>query len=118
MKNLSILFIAFLFLQLTTLAQEDWFWQNPLPQGNRLWSVDFVNELTGWTVGNVGTILKTTNGGTTWTLQTSGITEQLLGVCFTDSDNGTAVGENCGQILQPFYNSLTFLLYDLSKLIL
>ena len=45
MKNLSLLFIAFLLLQLNTLAQEGWFWQNPSPQGNHLEAVDFVDEL-------------------------------------------------------------------------
>jgi len=53
MKNLSTLFIAFLFLQFTSLAQQGWFWQNPLPQDNNLNSVDFVNELTRWAVDEV-----------------------------------------------------------------
>ena len=35
-KNSSLLFIAFLLIQLNTLAQDGWFWQNPLPQGNEL----------------------------------------------------------------------------------
>ncbi len=40
-----------------------------------------------------GTILRTTNGGTTWTSQTSGTTNHLYGVSFTDANTGTAVGE-------------------------
>ena len=98
MKNLSLFFIALILLQPITLAQEGWFWQNPLPQGNFLYSVDFVSELTGWAVGS-NAILRTTNGGATWTSQTSGTTHSLRGVSFTDSDNGTAVGYN-GTILR------------------
>ncbi len=42
--------------------------------------------------GVVGTILRTTNGGTTWTEQTSKTVNDLYGVCFTDANNGTVVG--------------------------
>ena len=52
-------------------TQSSWFWQNPLPQGNDLCSVCFINGVTGWAVGGAGTILKTTNGGNNWTLQPS-----------------------------------------------
>ena len=44
----------------------------------------------GW-AGSV--ILRTINGGETWTSQSSGTTISLRGVCFTDANNGTAVGE-------------------------
>ena len=47
----------------------------------------------GWVVGWYGTILRTTDGGITWTPQTSGISTYLLSVCFTDINNGTAVGQ-------------------------
>ena len=40
----------------------------------------------------MGTILGTTDGGTTWTTQASGTTKELQGVSFTDLDNGTVVG--------------------------
>ena len=53
----------------------------------------------GTVIGSSGTILRTTNGGTTWVLQSSGTTETLNGVSFTDSDNGTVVG-NGGTILR------------------
>ena len=43
-------------------------------------------------VGEAGTILRTTDGGTNWILQTSGTTEILKSVFFTDADTGTAVG--------------------------
>ena len=56
-----------------------------------------VKSITGWRwlynePSSGGAILRTTDGGTTWTPQTSGTASLLLGVSFTDSDNGTAVG--------------------------
>ena len=52
----------------------------------------FTDANNGTAVGECGTILRTTNGGTTWTSQTSGTTNSLWGVSFTDANNGTAVG--------------------------
>ncbi len=57
-----------------------WFWQNPLPQGNTLRAVHFVNATTGTAVGEAGTILRTTDGGSSWVIQTSGTTLPLTGV--------------------------------------
>ena len=62
MKKLYILFFA-LFMVNGAIGQ--WFWQNPFPQGNLLSSVFFTDANTGYAVGNVGTILKTLNGGYT-----------------------------------------------------
>ncbi len=80
-------------------SQTGWFWQNPLPQGNSLNSVKFINTTTGWAVGFFGTILRTTNGGTNWISQSSGITNYLDSVFFTDANTGTAVGSG-GRILR------------------
>jgi len=61
--------------------------------------VSFADSNNGTVVGANGTILRTTNGGSTWTLQQSGSTDDLLGVSFTDTNNGTVVGRN-GTILR------------------
>ena len=42
-----------------------WQWGNPLPQGNTLRATSFAGE-TGYVAGDFGTLLKTTDGGTTW----------------------------------------------------
>ena len=34
--------------------QGGWYWQNPLPQGNIIWSVKFTSSTVGWTVGQAG----------------------------------------------------------------
>jgi photosystem II stability/assembly factor-like uncharacterized protein len=63
-----------------------------LPQGNTLNSVKFISSTVGWTVGAYGTILYTTNGGTTWTSKSSGTTEDLMAISFVDANNGWIVG--------------------------
>ncbi len=75
-----------------SLCDAQWFQQNPLPTGNSLSSVSMIDSNTATAVGANGTIIRTTNGGTTWTNQVSGTTAPLFGVCFTDVNQGTAVG--------------------------
>jgi len=70
-----------------------WRWQNPLPQGNNLRDATLVNANIGTLVGDYGTIVRTTDGGNNWSVQSSGTTETLWGVSFTDSNSGTVVGE-------------------------
>jgi photosystem II stability/assembly factor-like uncharacterized protein len=82
-------------------------WLNPLPQGRNLSAVDFVDQNTGWTVGDGGTILRTDDGGTTWVAQASGVTGSVTGVHFVDVQNGWATGyESLGSLgssyLRPY----------------
>ncbi|RPI75251.1 MAG: hypothetical protein EHM47_03145 [Ignavibacteriales bacterium] len=72
MKNLYITIILFFSLCISIYSQQGWFWQNPLPQGNSLFGVKFISSSVGWTVGHYGTVMKTTNGGSDWILQSSG----------------------------------------------
>ncbi|MGH7457376.1 MAG: hypothetical protein ACRENG_38860, partial [bacterium] len=52
--------------------QLGWYWQNPLPQGNTLRAVHFINTNIGTAVGRCGTVLHTADGGRIWTKQNSG----------------------------------------------
>jgi len=81
MKRILILSCLFIF----STANAQWFWQNPLPQGNDLYSVHLIDTNTGWMVGILGTICKTTNGGLTWEKQNSGTNEMLRSVNFINS---------------------------------
>ncbi|NIT34963.1 MAG: M20/M25/M40 family metallo-hydrolase [candidate division Zixibacteria bacterium] len=64
-------------------------WQRQdAPAKGFLWSVQFVNESVGYTVGAAGTCLKTTNGGTTWVAQRVPYDGYLFGVGFADAANG------------------------------
>jgi len=55
--------------------------------------VFFVNDNTGWTVGDFGTIQKTTDGALTWNVQPAALTRDLRDVCFIDSQEGWVVGD-------------------------
>src|SRR5881398_501522 len=75
-------------------SSPQWRWKNPLPQGNNLRGASFVDANTGTVVGEHGTIVRTTDGGNSWTIQSSGTTQNLWAVSFVDANNGTAVGES------------------------
>src|SRR5215217_1079697 len=71
-----------------------WVWQNPLPQGNDLFGLSFSDINNGTAVGLSGTIVRTTDGGRHWIVQSTGTTEWLYGVSFVDANNGIVVGAN------------------------
>lgn len=83
----SIIFV------ICSIVNAQWFWQNPLPQGNSLIDVEFISSTVGWAVGYCGTIIKTTSGGSTWIVQSSGTQNILYSVCFNDLNNGIVVGD-------------------------
>ena len=73
-------------------AAGGWVKQAPLPTWYHLRGVDMVTTSEGWAVGDWGTILHTTDGGTTWSQQSSGTTEPLNAVRFFDASHGWAIG--------------------------
>lgn len=88
----SILLTAIIILLTNHLNSQGWEWQNPLPQGNDLNSSCFIDSSTGFAVGDLGTIIKTTDGGETWAIQSSGTDLDLNSVFFVDENYGYAVG--------------------------
>jgi photosystem II stability/assembly factor-like uncharacterized protein len=65
-----------------------WCWQQPLPQGNAIVALAFADDVHGWAVGEMGTVLTTADGGVTWNGQQSATGLDLLSVVFTDSRTG------------------------------
>ncbi|WP_207436023.1 YCF48-related protein [Sabulibacter ruber] len=63
-------------------------------KGMEYTGVYFLEENTGWAVGRNGVIAKSTDGGQTWTRQTSGTLRTLNAVHFTDAHHGWAVGDH------------------------
>ena len=57
-------------------------------------AMDFPSGSVGYAVGDLGTVLKTTDSGNTWTPQTTPTTYTLYSVSFTSIDTGYAVGGN------------------------
>lgn len=55
------------------------------PTKNKLTAVSFLNTSVGYAVGIKGTVLKTSNGGDTWTVQTAPDTANLTSVVVIDA---------------------------------
>jgi len=70
-------------------------------------SVDFVNDIKGWAVGENGNIIHSNDGGISWTWQNSGVTEWLTSVDFINEYYGWAVGLN-GTILRTIDGGITW----------
>ncbi|MDQ3022159.1 MAG: YCF48-related protein [Bacteroidota bacterium] len=86
MKNILFITSIFILLNSNSYSQSGWYWQNPLPQGNDLVSVKFLNSKTGFTVGHYGIILKTTDGGNNWRQLNSPINDLFYSIhIFNDS---------------------------------
>ena len=92
-KVILITAIIFFILPHSALSQNSgWFWQNPYPQGNPLQSVSFVSAEVGYVVGEAGTIIKTTDGGISWSILNSHFQDHLFDVYFANEVLGWAVG--------------------------
>ncbi|MBK9097617.1 MAG: T9SS type A sorting domain-containing protein [bacterium] len=69
------------------------------PQARDIYDVIFPDQNTGYAVGTLGLIMKTTDGGENWVVQNSGLTTTLWDVDFINTNVGYAVG-NSGNILK------------------
>ncbi|MDF7798995.1 YCF48-related protein [Pontiellaceae bacterium B1224] len=78
-------------------ADSEWSWLNPSPQGNDLNDLHAIDDNTIVAVGTVGTIIRSDDGGQTWTVQDSGSIWELNAVWFTDAQNGW-VGSQRGML--------------------
>ena len=67
-------------------------WSSVWSGATTLRGVSYINESNSIVVGENGSILRTTNSGTTWNFQSSGTNFNLDAVSFTDSVLGTVVG--------------------------
>lgn len=76
-----------------------WRWEAPLPQGADLCAVDVADPDTVFAVGKGGTVIKSEDGGTSWQVQRTGVTQQLNDVEAVDPWTAWAVGDD-GLILK------------------
>ena len=61
-------------------------------------SIEFVNSSTGYACGYYGRILKTTDGGSTWTVQNSGTNAWLYKIRFIDGWTGWCCGDDLAML--------------------
>ncbi len=82
-------------------------WTQILIDPPALNGVFFINAMEGISVGEEGVIHRTSDGGTSWEAQTSGITNPLNNVYFTDALNGW-ISSNNGIILHTTNGGVSF----------
>ena len=91
----ALLPLLILLIIFNDLLYSQWYWQEPFPGGNELRCTKFINAQTGYAAGALGTIMKTTNGGSNWILQISNTQTLLASIDFIDANTGVAVGDSC-----------------------
>src|SRR5439155_2792950 len=74
---------------------QDWTWQHPLPQGNSLSHVTAPDAATIVATGTAGTVLRSTDGGESWSVQYSAgsARTKLESVFFLNGNSGWIVGD-------------------------
>ena len=88
----KIIIIFCLTIQFSNSSLSQWFDINPVPDGNVLYDMSFINDTTGWLVGSWGLIMKTTNTGLKWIKKTSGTNQHLITVHFENENVGWCAG--------------------------
>lgn len=91
MKTIINSLIVVLLINISSFAQSGWFSQSSNTT-RHLNDVFFIDPLKGWIVADSGTILKTTNGGQDWTIQSFPFYRPLNTVFFINENTGYAGG--------------------------
>ena len=87
-----ILILYLLIPTSVSFAQDDWNLLNPYPTMNDLESVFFIDPNVGWAVGDLGTIIKTLDGGENWQTVGKFVELSLTDVFFINYTDGWACG--------------------------
>ncbi len=91
-NHVFLVFMA-LVIHSSVLSQGSWELM-PIPTTKNLISISFVDSLTGWVVGDSGTILHTNNGGQSWEVQESLTNNNIIDVFFLNSYYGWAASHS------------------------
>ena len=86
--------ILLLLISREATSQVQWTWLNPLPQGNDLYNMQFINSSTGFIAGDGGSLMKTVNSGMNWIGINTGTATLLRGLSVINQNVIYASGEN------------------------
>jgi len=90
----SLIFFYILLLPSDIFPQSQWYWSNPLPQGNQLNSLCFIDNNTAYSVGLGGSLIKTLDAGENWRVVKFNNCVELRTVNFINSNTGFIVTAN------------------------
>jgi photosystem II stability/assembly factor-like uncharacterized protein len=65
--------------------------------GVEIHAVRYASERVGWAVGDEGLVMRTTDGGKTWSRQSSGVTAALRALAVTRTADGSYAGVAAGE---------------------
>ncbi len=94
------------------IASSAWTWQNLLPDGEDFNDIFFATDFIGVAVGNYGKIVRTTDGGQTWTKIAANASYDFTSLHFVSGTTGWLV-TNGGQLLKTTDAGLTWNQYYL-----
>lgn len=68
-------------------SQSNWFWQNPLPQGNRLYGINHIDENNFMCISS-NSLIKTIDGGENWNVSNTGFANVNNSLSMVDQNTG------------------------------
>jgi len=89
------------------MPQKPWVWLTPYQRWHDLRALSIVDANMAFVAGDFGTVLRTTDGGHTWSQLLLGSTATFRGVWFTDANRGFLVGD-AGAILRTVDGGVTW----------
>ncbi|MFH0757538.1 MAG: YCF48-related protein [Bacteroidota bacterium] len=94
-SNHSVLYLFIVCLSfIDRPACSQWEWINPLPPGHDYNNLAFVDDSTGWIIGEKGAILNTRDSGKSFTIQYPGRNVNLYGISFLNPSTGYIIGDS------------------------
>ena len=98
MRIRNLLCLLFIF---TISCYSQNFWEKiESPTTDNLISVEFIDSLTGWAASDSGLIIKTTDGGDSWTTQYNNDSLIIVNLCFLNDQFGIASATS--SLYEPF----------------
>lgn len=107
MKKLLLNAAVLLLLGTGANAQNNWIWQNPIPQGKTLKSVHALNQNEVFATGIRGAFISSSDGGDNWSVIGDGTDLEYNAVFFVNSSTGWIAGQH-GEILKTTNGGLSF----------
>lgn len=107
-----LLTIALIFTITESLyTQEGWVWQNPLPQGNNISELQFVNTTTAYAMC-FNSVMKSTNAGSNWSIHYTNHSQNNTSLHFINETTGFIVSDS-GIVLKTVNGGVNWnALYD------
>ena len=93
MQPLKISALVFILAINISSQDTDWYWQNPLPQGNTLEHLQITSSNSGYTIGSAGTIIKTVSAGEEWNVVDFPSKTNLKALSFISETVGWVIGQ-------------------------